>query len=88
VAVQVKKLGRRRKRIIKAPKKGLPKVFSCPKCGEESVRVVISRDNHVASVICGNQKCAMSTEVPVSNVEQAVDAYCKFADMYHSGKLA
>jgi transcription elongation factor Elf1 len=51
------------------------------------VRVVISRDSHVASVICGNAKCSMSSEVPVSSFEQAVDAYCRFADLYHSGKL-
>ena len=51
------------------------------------MRVVISRDNHAASVICGNEKCGLSSTVPISNVEQAVDAYCKFADMYHSGKL-
>jgi transcription elongation factor Elf1 len=87
VNVQVGKLGRRRKRIIKPLKKGLPKVFSCPKCGETSVRVVISRDSHAASVICGNAKCSMSSEVPMSDFEQAVDAYCKFADLYHLGKL-
>jgi len=80
-------LGRRRKRVVRVPRKTLPKVYSCPKCGEESVRVVISRDNHAASVICGNEKCGLSSTVPISNVEQAVDAYCKFADMYHSGKL-
>ena len=51
------------------------------------MRVVISRDSHVASVICGNAKCSMSSEIPVSSFEQAVDAYCKFADFYHSGKL-
>ena len=81
-------MGRRRKRVIKPLRRGLPKVFSCPKCGEDSVRVVISRDANVASVICGNEKCGMSSEVPVSKVEQAVDAYCKFADLYHLGKLA
>ena len=81
-------MGRRRKRVVKVPRKALPKVYSCPKCGEESVRVVISRDSHNASVVCGNEKCGLSAEVVVSNVEQAVDAYCKFTDMYHSGKLS
>jgi transcription elongation factor Elf1 len=81
-------LGRRRKKVVKVPRKGLPKIYSCPKCGEESVRVVISRQDHTALVTCGNEKCGISANVTVSNVEQAVDAYCKFADMYHSGKMA
>jgi len=51
------------------------------------VKVVISRENHMASVMCGNEKCGLSANVPTSTAEQAVDAYCKFADMYHSGKL-
>jgi len=80
-------LGRRRKKVVKVPRKTLPKVFSCPKCGENSVKVVISRENHMASVMCGNEKCGLSANVPTSTAEQAVDAYCKFADMYHSGKL-
>ena len=81
-------MGRRRKKVVKAPRKVLPKVYSCPKCGEESVRVVISRENRSAAVACGNEKCGLSADVPISNAEQAVDAYCKFADRYNSGKLA
>lgn len=81
-------MGRRRKKIVKVLRKGLPKIYSCPKCGEECVRVVISRENHQASVICGNDKCGISADVPISNIEQAVDAYCKFADMYHLRKIA
>ncbi|MCJ7632483.1 hypothetical protein MUP77_08850 [Candidatus Bathyarchaeota archaeon] len=80
-------MGRRRKRVIIAPRKGLPKIYSCPKCGKESVTVVISRENHTASVICGNEKCGISANIPLSTIEQAVDAFCKFADLYHSGKL-
>lgn len=49
--------------------------------------VVISRENRIASVTCGNIKCGLSANVPVSSVDQVVDAYCRFADMYHSGKL-
>ena len=80
-------MGRRRRKVVRVPRKVLPKVYSCPKCGEESVRVVISRESHTALVKCGNEKCGLSTDVPISGVEQAVDAYCKFADMYYSGKL-
>ena len=81
-------MGRRRKKVVKVPRKTLPKVYSCPKCGEESVRIVISREGHTAKVVCGNQKCGLSAEVALSNAEQAVDAYCRFTDLYHSGKLS
>ena len=80
-------MGRRRKKVVKVPRKVLPRVYSCPKCGEDSIRVVISRDASSARVSCGNEKCGLLAEVPVSKVEQAVDAYCKFADLFHSGKL-
>jgi len=80
-------LGRKRKRVIRGPRKSLPRVYACPRCGEQSVMVVISRENRIASVTCGNIKCGLSANVPVSSVDQVVDAYCRFADMYHSGKL-
>ena len=80
-------MGRRRKRVVKVPRKVLPRVYSCPKCGEASIRVVISRDASSAKVSCGNEKCGLLAEVPVSKVEQSVDAYCRFADLFHSGKL-
>lgn len=84
---KVGKLGRRRRKVVKVPRKVLPRIYSCPKCGEDSIRVVISRDANTAKVSCGNEKCRILAEVPVAKVEQPVDAYCKFTDLFHSGKL-
>jgi len=78
-------LGRRRRKVVKIPRRKLPKIYLCPRCGEESIKVIIDREGSKASVICGNEKCKLAGEVPISSSEQAVDAYCRFSDEYYSG---
>jgi len=78
-------MGRRRTKVVKIPKKKLPKVFICPKCGEESVRITVERENSRALVKCGNDKCNLQDEVSVSRAEEAIDAYCRFSDRFYSG---
>ena len=77
-------MGRRKRKVIRLPKKKLPKIFLCPKCGEEAVNVVI-RKAVSTLVICG--KCGLKAEIPVSPQDQAVDLYCKFTDRFYSGEL-
>ena len=48
-------MGRRRRRVVRVPKKRLPKFFSCPKCGKATVRVEIFRDADRAVAYCGKQ---------------------------------
>lgn len=74
-------MGRKRKRVVRAPKKKIPKVFLCPKCGVTAV-YVISKNKLQAQVKCGS--CGFGAGVPVSSMDQPVDLYCKFTDMFYS----
>ncbi len=71
-------MGRRRKKVVRIPKKHLPKLFPCPKCGKETVRVEIFRDRASATVGCGS--CGTKEEFPLKPAQGEVDVYCMFTD--------
>jgi len=71
-------MGRRRRKVVHIPRKHLPKVFSCPICGKETVRVEIFRDETRALVSCGS--CGAREEFQVKSAQDAVDIYCMFTD--------
>lgn len=60
-------------------KRKIPKVFLCPVCGEESVRISIENPGR-AKVQCGNPSCRIEEEFEMGPSEQIVDIYCKFVD--------
>ncbi|MGO8807378.1 MAG: hypothetical protein ACLQO7_12395 [Candidatus Bathyarchaeia archaeon] len=81
-------MGRRRKKVVHIPKKRLPKFFSCPKCGKETVKVDISREEggHAVAQCSG---CGLKEEFPVKQAQGEVDVYCMLTDrVYGSGKRA
>ncbi len=78
-------MGRRRKRVVRLPKKSLPKVFLCPKCGDNAVRVSMGGKDLSATVACG--KCGLKAEIQLAPKDQAIDAYCKFTDKFYSKAL-
>lgn len=81
-------MGRRRKKVVHIPKKRLPKFFSCPRCGKETVRVdIIREDGGHATAQCSS--CGLKEEFQVKSAQSEVDVYCMLTDrVYGSQKRA
>ncbi len=71
-------MGRRRRKVVRVPKKNLPKSFSCPKCGKETIRVEIRRDEGKAFVNCGS--CGVKDQFIIKPAQGPVDVFCMFSD--------
>jgi transcription elongation factor Elf1 len=72
-------MGRRRKKVVHIPKKRLPKFFSCPRCGKETVRVEIFREEGGRAVArCSS--CGLQEEFLVKPAQGEVDVYCMLTD--------
>jgi len=71
-------MGRRRRKVVHIPKKRLPKFFSCPRCGKETVRVEIFREEGRAVVGCSS--CGLQEEFQLKSAQGEVDVYCMFTD--------
>jgi transcription elongation factor Elf1 len=80
-------LGRRRKKVVHIPKKRLPKFFSCPTCGKETVKVEIFKEDSRAVAQCSS--CGIKEEFPIKHAQGEVDVYCMLTDrVYGSTKRA
>jgi len=74
----------RRKRKQQSYKrvKRVPKIFTCPECGEKSVKVENIRKSAIATVKCGH--CGSSKDVLVNSISEPVDAFGDFIDIFYA----
>ncbi|MEM1567374.1 MAG: hypothetical protein QXI84_02740 [Thermofilaceae archaeon] len=81
-------MGRRksRKRIKLRPRRMLPKVFQCPRCGSVSVSVVTDKSGGLVQVRCVT--CGLSADFEYREFYQPVDYYAKFLDAYESSLVS
>lgn len=77
-------LGRRKRKQVSAKRvKRVPKIFTCPDCGEKSVKVTdIKKKGAFATVKCGN--CSLTKEVLVNSISEPVDAFGDFIDIFYA----
>ncbi|MFX0041850.1 MAG: transcription elongation factor 1 family protein [Candidatus Hodarchaeota archaeon] len=74
---------RKRKQPTYKRVKKVPKIFTCPECGEKSVKVTdIKKKGAFATVKCGN--CGLTKEVLVNAISEPVDAFGDFIDIYYA----
>ena len=77
-------MGRRKRKQV-SPKrvKRVSKIFTCPECGEKSVKVTdIKKKGAFATVKCGN--CGLNKEVLVNSISEPVDAFGDFIDIFYA----
>jgi len=79
-------VGRRRRKVIRAPRRSLPKVFTCIVCGRRAVVVKIQREEGSAIVHCG--ACNRHDTVGVAPGMAPVDIYSQWCDDFFKLRTA
>lgn len=74
-------MGRRRRKVIRVQKRKLPTIYLCPKCGKETIRIKLLKDQGIATIQCGN--CGLSDKFDLNPSLQEIDIYCQFTDNFY-----
>ncbi|MEM3045507.1 MAG: hypothetical protein QW057_00280 [Candidatus Bathyarchaeia archaeon] len=77
-------MGRRRRKVIKAPRRTLPKVFTCMVCGRKAVVVKMQREEGCAVVHCG--ACNRHDRIEAAPGIAPVDVYSLWCDSFYKVK--
>ena len=75
-------MGRRRRNVVRIPKKKLPTVYLCPRCGKQAINVEIFPGGEHAKVRCSS--CELTEELDTRPAFVAIDIYCQFTDLFYS----
>ncbi|RLE89280.1 MAG: hypothetical protein DRJ49_03520 [Thermoprotei archaeon] len=77
-------MGRRRRgrRRIVRRKKVIPKVFTCPNCGQRTVKVSTFKNKNMVLVKCGF--CGLAKEFEYTAILAPVDYYSRFVDAFYT----
>ncbi|MHA1958754.1 MAG: hypothetical protein ACW99U_00830 [Candidatus Thorarchaeota archaeon] len=78
---------RRRQKVRRRPQKRIPDVYPCPECGNTAVKIVIFRDNKIATVRCGSCSLEMSID-EINPLTEQVDVYGSFIDRFYERRKA
>ncbi len=77
-------MGRRRKKVLRISRKTLPKVFACPHCGMQTIRITSHIDetsqDTVFLLACGNTTCNLRRELRYPTKRADIDVYNTFVD--------
>ena len=80
-------MGRRRRR--KTPnvrvQRRLPKIFTCPSCGKDAIRIHYDRTHTSADVSCG--ACKIQASISINSLMEAIDVFGDFIDLFDSGAI-
>jgi transcription elongation factor Elf1 len=74
-------MGRKRQKVVRIIKRRLPDQYLCPKCGMNTITVILRQGEGIGRIICA--RCELRGQFPIPDNVQPVDAYCIFVDSYY-----